>query len=122
MSSSQSEERKIVFTREKNDTSNKNRERYFFTCEKNDTSDQKPQSCASSAPKFPPVIGAFSLQRRFADIQREKFFSKRLSRKKSEKHLGNWSGIVSFVSLSMKKTVKSRQNNRGRGKTERDVS
>ena len=33
------------------------------------------------------------------------FFSKCFSRKKSEKHLGNWSGIVSFVLLSMKKTV-----------------
>ena len=34
MSSSQSEERTTVFTREKNDTSNKNRERCFFMCEK----------------------------------------------------------------------------------------
>ena len=41
MSSSQSEERTMVFTSEKNDTSNQNRERCFFTCEKNDTSNQK---------------------------------------------------------------------------------
>ena len=34
-SSSQSEERTMVFTREKIDTSNQNRERCFFTCEKN---------------------------------------------------------------------------------------
>ena len=40
ISSSQSEERMMVFTREKNDTSNQNRERCFFTCEKNDTSNQ----------------------------------------------------------------------------------
>ena len=33
-----------------------------------------------------------------------------------------WSGIVSFVSLSIKKTVESRRNNSGKGKTERDVS
>ena len=33
ISSSQSEERTMVFTREKNDTSNQHRERCFFTCE-----------------------------------------------------------------------------------------
>ena len=60
MSSSQSEERTMVFTREKNDTSNQNRERCFFTCEKNDTSNQKPQRCVSFAPKFPPFIAACS--------------------------------------------------------------
>ena len=38
ISPSQSEERTMVFTREKNDTSNQNRERCFFTCEKNDMS------------------------------------------------------------------------------------
>jgi len=43
ISSSQSEERTMVFTREKNDTSN-----------------QKPQRCASFAPKFPPFIAACS--------------------------------------------------------------
>ena len=45
ISSSQSQERTMVFTREKNDTPNQNRERCFFTCEKNDTSNQKPQRC-----------------------------------------------------------------------------
>ena len=60
MSSSQSEERTMVFTREKNYTSNQNRERCFFTCEKNDTSNQKPQRCVSFAPKFPPFIAACS--------------------------------------------------------------
>ena len=59
----------MVFTREKNDTSNQNRERCFFTCEKNDTSNQKPQRCVSFAPKFPPFY--CSLQRRFVHIQRE---------------------------------------------------
>ena len=73
----------------------------FFTCEKNHTSNQKPQRSVSFAPKFLPFIGACSLQRPFADIQREKFFSKYFSRK-SEKLLANWSGIVSFVLLSMK--------------------
>ena len=77
----------MVFTREKNDTSNQNRERCFFTCEKNDTSNQKPQRCVSFAPKFPPFY--CSLQRRFVHIQREKFYSKSFSRYKSEKHFGN---------------------------------
>ena len=60
ISSSQSEKRTMVFTREKNDTSNQNRERCFFTCEKKDTSNQKPQRCVSFAPKFPPFIAACS--------------------------------------------------------------
>ena len=38
----------MVFTREKNDTSNQNRERCFLTCEKNDMSNQKPQRCVCS--------------------------------------------------------------------------
>ena len=50
-----------------------------------DTSNQKPQRCVSFAPKFPPLIGACSLQCplqcHFADIRREKFFSKSFSRK-----------------------------------------
>ena len=36
----------MVFTREKNDTSNQNHERCLFTCEKYDTSNQRPQFCA----------------------------------------------------------------------------
>ena len=35
----------------------------YFTCEKNDTSNQKSQRSVSLAPKFPPFIGACSLQR-----------------------------------------------------------
>ena len=50
----------MVFTRQKNDTSNQNGERCFFTCEKNDTSNLKPQRCVSSAPKFAPFITAGS--------------------------------------------------------------
>ena len=53
----------------------------------------------SFAPKFPPFIGTWSLQRRFADILEEFFCNK------SGKHLGNWRRIVSFVSWSTKKTV-----------------
>ena len=74
ISSNQSEERTMVFTCEKNDTSNQNGERCFFTCEKNDTSKQKPQRCVSFAPKFPPFLAACSA------ASREKFYSKSFSR------------------------------------------
>ena len=87
ISSSQSEERTMVFKREKNDTSNQNRERCFFTCEKNDTPNQKPQRCVSFAPKFPPFIAACSAASRTFN---EKSFTQRVFLpKKSEKHFGN---------------------------------
>ena len=89
---------------------------------RDDTSNQKVCDLRAKIPAFYRRLRRRFLQRRFADIQRETFFSQSFSRTKGEKHLGNWSGIVSFVSLSMKKTVESRQNNSGRGKTERDVS
>ena len=112
ISSSQSEERTMVFTREKNDTSNQNRERCFFTCEKNDTSNQKPQRCVSFAPKFPPFIAACSAaSHRF----NEKVLLKEFFSLKKWKTFRKWSGIVLFVSLSIKKTVESRRNNSGKG-------
>ena len=105
MSSSQIEKRTMVFTHvKKKDTSNKNRERCFFTCVKHDMSNQKPQRCVSfefRAKTGPPLIDACSLQRRF--FQREKIFSKSFSCKKGDKHIGNWSGIVSFVSCRLGK-------------------
>ena len=61
-------------------------------------------------------------ERRFAHIRGEKFFSKSFFSLKKWKTFQKWSGIVSFVSLSIKKTVESRRNNSGRGKTEQDVS
>ena len=78
ISSSQSEERTMVFAREKNNTSNQNRERCFFTCEKNDTSNQKPQRCVSFAPKFPPFIAACSAFIRTHSTR--KVYSKSISR------------------------------------------
>ena len=119
ISSNQSEERTMVFTREKNDTSNQNRKRCFFMCEKNDTSNQKLQRCVSFAPKFPPVIAACSAA---SHTFNEKSFTQEFFSLKKWKTFRKWSRIVSFVSLSIKKTVESRQNNSGKGKTERDVS
>ncbi|CAH3179262.1 unnamed protein product [Porites lobata] len=46
----------------------------------------------------------------------------RLFLAKKVKNIRKWSGIVSFVSLSIKKTVESKRNNSGKGKKERDVS
>ena len=116
MSSRESEERTMVFTCEKNDTSNQNRQRCFFTCEKNDASNQKPQWCVSFAPKFPPFLAACWAPLR--THSRRKVFLKSFFSLKKWKTFQKWSGIVSFVSLSIKKTVASRWNNSGRGKTE----
>ena len=110
----------MVFTREKNDTSNQNRERCFFTCEKNDTSNQKPQRCVSLAPKFPPFIAACGAA---SHTFNEKSFTQRVFLAKKVKNISEteWN-TVSFVSLSIKKMVDSWRNNSGKGKTERDVS
>ena len=72
--------------------------------------------------EFCAKIPVFYRRLQLADIQRGKFFSKSFSRKKVKKHLGNLSGIVSYIFLSMKTIVESQLNNSGRGKTERDVS
>ena len=61
-------------------------------------------------------------ERRFAHIRGEKFFSKSFFSLKKWKTFQKWSGIVSFVSLSIKKIVESRRNSSGRGKTEQGVS
>ena len=97
--SSQSEEWTMVFTREKNDTSNQNGERCFFTCEKNDTSNQKPQRC-----EFRAKIPAFScsLLSAASHTFKKKSFSQRVFFSwKKWKTFQKWSGIVSFVSLSI---------------------
>ena len=77
----------MVFKREKNDTSNQNRERCFFTCENNDTSNQKPERCVSFVSKFPPFIAASSAA---SHTFNEKSFTQRVFlAKKSEKLFGN---------------------------------
>ena len=96
ISYSQSEERTMVFTREKNDTSNQNRERCFFTCEKNDTSNQKPQRCMSFAPKFPPFIAACSAA---SHTFNEKSFTQRVFLAKKVKNISEmeWNSFVCFT-------------------------
>ena len=85
----------MVFTRAKKDTSNQNRERCFLRWGKK----CYVQSEATEVCEFRAKISAFSctLQQRFPQIYREKFFSKSFFLSKSEKKFGNWCGIVSFV-------------------------
>jgi len=103
ISSSQSEERTMVFTREKSDTSN-----------------QKPQRCVSFAPTDSRLL--LQLAAPLRTYSTRKVLLKEFFSLKKRKTFRKWSGIVSFVSLSIKKTVESRRNNSGKGKTERDVS
>ena len=86
----------MVFTREKNDTSNQNRERCFFTCEKNDTSNQKPQRCVSFAPKFPFFIAACSAA---SHTFNEKRFTQRVFLAKKVKNISEmgWNSFVCFT-------------------------
>ena len=86
----------MVFTLEKNDTSNQNRERCFFTCEKNDTFNQKPQRCVSFTPKFPPFIAACSSA---SHTFNEKSFTQRffLATKVENISEMEWHSFVSFT-------------------------
>ena len=82
-------------------------------CEKNGTltkSNQNPRGCVSFESKYRLPQAHFAACHGLA------------SSYKSEKHPGKWSGIVVYISLSMKKIVGSRQNNRRRGKQQRGVS
>ena len=55
-----------------------------FTREKNDTSNQKPQRCVSFAPKFPPFIAAPLRTHSTKKVLLKEFFSL-----KKGKHFGN---------------------------------
>ena len=78
----------MVFTCEKHDTSNQNRERCFFTCEWNDTSN------VSFAPKFPPFIAACSSA---SHTFNEKSFTQRVFLAKKVKNISE-TALVVFVS------------------------
>ena len=111
----------MVFTREKNDTSNQNRERCFFTCEKNDTSNQKPQRCVSFAPKFPPFY--CSSQRRFAHIRGEKFFLKEFFLVKKVKNISEieWNSFVCFTVDKKNCGELAKQQRKGKNRTRRKL-
>ena len=85
----------MVFTREKNDTSNQSRERCFLTCEKNDTSNQKPQRCVSFA-KIPAFY--CSLQPASHTFNK-KSFTQRVFVAKKVKNISEmeWNSFVFFT-------------------------
>ena len=120
ISSSQSEERTMVFTREKYDTSNQNRERCFFTCEKNDTSNQKPQKCASFAPKFPPFIAACSAA---SHTFKEKSFTQRVFLAKRVKNISEmeWKSFVCFTVDKENGREPAKQQRKGINRTRRKL-
>ena len=119
ISSSQLEERTMVFTRDKNNTSNQNRERCFFTFEKNDTSNQRPQRCVSFASKFPPFIAACSAA---SHTFNEKSFTQRVFLAKKVKNISEmeWNsfGCFTVYKENGRESVKQQQKgkNRVRGK------
>ena len=117
ISSSQSEERTMVFTREKqNDTSNQNRESRVTKMIRPIRGHRGVWVSRQNSRlllQLPAPLRTHSTRK----VLLKEFFSL-----KKWKKFRKWSGIVSFVSLSIKKTVESRRNNSGKGKTERDVS
>ena len=121
MSSSQSEEWTMVFTREKNDTSNQNRERCFFTCEKNDTSNQKPQRCVSFAPKFPPFLATCWAPLR--THSRRKVFLKEFFLVKKVKNISEmeWNSFVCFTVDKENCGEPAKQQRKGKNRTRRKL-
>ena len=113
ISSSQSEERTMVFTREKSDTSNQNRERCFSRVRKMIHPIRSHRGVWVSRPKFPPFIAACSTA---LHTFNEKRFTQRVFLAKKVKNISEmeWNSFVSFTG--------DKENNSGKRKTERDVS
>ena len=120
ISSSQSEERTMIFTSEKNDTSNQNRERCFFTCEKNNTSNQKLQRCVSFAPKLPPFIAACNVA---LHTFNEKSFSQGVFLAKKVKNISEmeWSSFVCFTVDKENGRELAKQQRKGKNRTRRKL-
>ena len=66
-----------------------------FTSEKNDTSNRKPQRCVSFAPKFPPFLAACCAA---SHTFEEKGFSQRVFLVKKVKNISDmeWNSFVSL--------------------------
>ena len=103
MSSSQSEEWTMVFTREKNDTSN-----------------QKPQRCVSFAPKFPPFLAAC-----WAPLShsRRKVFLKEFFLVKKVKNISEmeWNSFVCFTVDKENCGEPTKQQRKGKKRTRRKL-
>ena len=120
MSSSQSEEWTMAFTRKKYDTSNQNRERCFFKCEKNDTSNQKPQRCVSVAPKFPPFLAACwaPLRHSTRKVLLKEFFLTKKVKNISEME---WNSFVCFTVDKENCGEPAKQQRKGKNRTRRKL-
>ena len=106
---------------------NQNREQGFFVrAKKNDTSNQIPQKCVDFAPKFPPFLALVDCSG-LAEIQRESSFCETkiewiFSLENLKQNLENLRAMVSYISNSTRKTVKSRENmQQQKWKTKGDV-
>ena len=110
----------MVFTCEKNNTSNQNRERSFFTCEKNDTSNQKPQRCVSFAPKFPPFIAACSAA---SHTFNEKSFTPRVFLAKKVKNIPEmeWNSFICFTVDEENGRELAKQQRKGKNRMRRKL-
>ena len=110
----------MVFTREKNDTSNQNSERCFFTCEKNDTSNHKPQKCVSFAPKFASFIAACSTA---SHTFNEKSFTQRVFLAKKVKNFSEieWNSFVCFTVDKENGREPAKQQRKGINRTRRKL-
>ena len=120
ISSSQSVERTMVFTREKNDTSNQNRERCFFTCEKNDTSNQKPQEVCDFRAKIPAFYWACSAA---SHTFNEKSFTQRVCLAKKVKNISEmeWNSFVCFTVDKENGRQPAKQQRKGKNRTRRKL-
>ena len=103
ISSSQSEERTMVFTREKNDTSS-----------------QKPQRCMSFAPKFPPFIAAGSAA---SHTFNDKSFTQRVFLAKKVKNISEieWNSFVCFTVDKENGREPAKQQRKGKNRTRRKL-
>ena len=84
---------------------------------------QKPQRCVTFASTLPPFLSAYSLQRPFADIQREKFFSKCFScikKWKTSRKL-EWNSFVSFTVDEVNCREASKQQRKGKNRSRRKL-
>ena len=111
----------MVFTREKNDTSNQNRERCYFTFEKNDTSNQRPQRCVSFASKFPPFIAACSSA---SHTFNDKIFTQRVFLAKEVKNIPEmeWNSFICFTVDKDNGREPAKQQRKGINRTRRKLS
>ena len=100
ISSSQSEERMMVFTREKNDTSN--------------------QRCVSFAPKFLPFIAACSAA---SHTFNEKSFTQRVFLAKKVKNISEmeWNSFICFTVDKENSREPAKQQRKGKNRTRRKL-